>query len=225
MVKWTKEFSAKYETPHKLKHEVLKPSILKALRNIKNKQIADFGCGSGYFSRILAKKGAIVTAIDRSEEQIKIAMSNDRKNITYIKSEIYKTKLNDEQFDIALVNLVLIEAKSSNEFKRIIKECYRTLRHGGMLVIGATHPTNIGRGSKIVNIYPTHNKTYFDNGVKCQIVCYLANGSTMEFYPNYHYTLEFYINTLIDTGFSIKRFIEPKCNENFPVAVVIVAEK
>ncbi|MBI4162037.1 MAG: hypothetical protein HY513_00005 [Candidatus Aenigmarchaeota archaeon] len=47
----------------------------------------------------------------------------------------------------------------------------------------------------------------------------------MEFYPNYHYTLEFYINSLIDAGFSIKRLSESKCDEEFPVGIVIVAEK
>ncbi|MBI4162285.1 MAG: SAM-dependent methyltransferase, partial [Candidatus Aenigmarchaeota archaeon] len=54
MVKWTKEFTKEYEVPHKLKHEVLKPSILKMLGNVKGKQIVDLGCGSGHFSRILA---------------------------------------------------------------------------------------------------------------------------------------------------------------------------
>ncbi len=39
----------------------------------KEKKLLDAGCGEGYLSRILAKQGAMMTAVDYAEKMIEIA--------------------------------------------------------------------------------------------------------------------------------------------------------
>jgi ubiquinone/menaquinone biosynthesis C-methylase UbiE len=48
--------------------------------DIKGKKVLDCGCGTGYHSVLCAKKGALVTAIDISEEMLKISKMRAKYN-------------------------------------------------------------------------------------------------------------------------------------------------
>lgn len=67
----------------------INPSRIQFVKNnfsLKNKTILDVGCGGGIFSESLAKEGAIVDAIDLSEQSIKTAkehMQINGLNINY----------------------------------------------------------------------------------------------------------------------------------------------
>ena len=56
------------------------PLLFKLLGNIKEKTILEIGCGNGYFARILARKGAKVSAFDISPKLIKFAKQNEKEN-------------------------------------------------------------------------------------------------------------------------------------------------
>lgn len=221
MVNYTKKFAKDFEIPGRLRHDVIRPNIFKAIGNVKDKKVVDMGCGSGYFSRMLAAKGAKVTGIDSSKEQISIAVSRGTKNIRYLLDNITSTKLKSNSFDIAMLSLVLIELPLT-VFIKVIKETHRLLKKGGLLFIGDRHPFNINKPTKLG--YRLIKDNYFANGQKGKSIGYRIDGKKMVFHGDHHYTLEFYINTLIENGFSIKRFLEPKCDADFPAGMIIVAE-
>lgn len=224
MVKWNEDFAAEYEIPGIEKHRITRPAIEKVFGDVKGKKIADLGCGSGYYSRILAKKGAYVTGIDKNENQLGTAMKKKLTNIQYVKGDLANTKLKPNFFDKALLNLVLIEAPSPKAVSKIIKDAHRILKKNGTLVIGDLHPHNMNKKCEIEEMI-AEGKNYFDNGAKCKGISERINGKKIVFYPNYHYTLEFYANTLIENGFAITRLIEPGWKEGFPVSIVIEAKK
>ncbi|OMI26204.1 hypothetical protein BTA31_15420 [Bacillus haynesii] len=55
------------------KEVFLNPAIFSLIDMVKNQRVLDAGCGEGYFSRLLAKAGASVTAVDYSPRMIDIA--------------------------------------------------------------------------------------------------------------------------------------------------------
>lgn len=73
--------------------------------------VLDVGCGGGILSEALAKKGAIVTAIDVVEKNIAIAQSHGQKhnlNIDYRLASIEQLAKNDLRFDIVF-NMEVVE--------------------------------------------------------------------------------------------------------------------
>ena len=59
------------------------PALLKILGDIKGKNILDLGCGPGFFSRMIAKKGGKVVGVDISKKWIQIC-KEDNKDIKNI---------------------------------------------------------------------------------------------------------------------------------------------
>ncbi len=124
----------RYSTPHIRKEYIRRPAILKILGKIKNKKIIDLGCGDGYYSRILAKKGAKVIGVDFSYQSIKLAKFQEEKEnlgIDYYKSDISKLNfLKNSSFDIALAEMVLVTIPTQNKYIKVVKETYKILKKG-----------------------------------------------------------------------------------------------
>lgn len=67
-----------------IKHDALKrylqyPGLLKLLGNVKGKRVLDIGCGNGFFSSMIAERGAKIVGFDISEKQIEFAKDNEEK--------------------------------------------------------------------------------------------------------------------------------------------------
>lgn len=52
---------------------------MRACGDVKGRRVLDLGCGQGYFSRVLARAGAKVCAVDISEQQIANAVKHEQK--------------------------------------------------------------------------------------------------------------------------------------------------
>lgn len=55
------------------KEVLLTPTLLELVGDVSGKRVLDAGCGDGFLSRLLAERGAIVHAIDYSENMLAIA--------------------------------------------------------------------------------------------------------------------------------------------------------
>lgn len=92
---WTKKQSEKFETPNYSKEYFRRPIILKNLDNIKGKKIIEFGCGSGYWTRLLSGKGAKCVGVDNSKEQIERAIEEEKRKprgIKYLKKRCVQSE-------------------------------------------------------------------------------------------------------------------------------------
>lgn len=117
------------------------PVIFKVLGDVKNKKVIEIGCGNGYFSRFLAKRGARVTAIDLSDKLLEFAISREKANplgIKYLVRDAANLRgLENRFFDVALANMSLMDIADA---KGAIKEVSRVLKKGGRFVFSTTHP-------------------------------------------------------------------------------------
>ncbi len=100
---------------------------------LTDKRIVDLGCGNGRLARRLAASGNLVTGVDSSEEQIRLARKESHgDNPSYLLRSMETTGLPDASFDAALLSQSLHHAADP---AGAIREAYRLLAPGGRLLI------------------------------------------------------------------------------------------
>lgn len=115
--------------------ERLKYKLL-SITNIKDKVVADLGCGTGFVSLALANEASIVFSVDNSSnmlKQLKINSSDKNyKNLYLIKSSLDNLTLFDESVDAIFINMALHHIKDA---KKAISEMHRVLKKDGVVII------------------------------------------------------------------------------------------
>lgn len=118
-----------------------KEYLFKILGDVKDKKVLDVGAGTGRVSVNLQKKGADVTALDVSEEMLKILKQKSnpphrgarrRGGIKIKVGDAENLDFKDESFDIILATFLIVHLKNPKYF---FKEAYRVLKNGGELII------------------------------------------------------------------------------------------
>src|SRR4029450_6290501 len=90
--------------------------------------VLELGCGSGYFTRALARSGADIVAIDVSPELLEIAKANcSAPNVRYEIQNAYTLSYPDAVFDSVVGSSVLHHL----EIEEALSEIYRVLKLGG----------------------------------------------------------------------------------------------
>jgi SAM-dependent methyltransferase len=88
------------------------------------------GCGTGYFTRELARSGADVVAIDISRDLLEIAKANcSAPNVRYEIQNAYELTYPHAAFDSVVGSSVLHHL----EIEEAIREIYRVLKPGGTI--------------------------------------------------------------------------------------------
>src|SRR5438067_3785743 len=92
-----------------IEQEPIMPHFLALLGDIAGLTVLDAGCGQGYLSRILARRGAQVTGIDISANLIRIAREQDPDHtITYQVANLCQPlPAYRQHFDLAVSHFVL----------------------------------------------------------------------------------------------------------------------
>jgi SAM-dependent methyltransferase len=102
--------------------------------------IADIGCGTGYGTFILSKKGHAV-GVDFSEGSVRYAQRS-HSNCEYIRGGASALPLKNDGFD-AVTAFEVIERLHDPEI--LLDECHRILRNGGTLLLSSQNPAHIGK--------------------------------------------------------------------------------
>lgn len=98
--------------------------------------VLDAGCGTGIYSRRLAKKGLYVVGIDASEEMLQIARNkqvNEDPVIEYVKGDLHYLPFKDRIFDSVVCIAALEFCRNA---KQVIHELGRVLKPQGQIVFG-----------------------------------------------------------------------------------------
>jgi ubiquinone/menaquinone biosynthesis C-methylase UbiE len=97
-------------------------------------ELIELGCGTGFYTKVLAANASHVMATDLSDEMLAVARTQlkDPENVTVAKADCEKTDFPDGRFgSVFMANLVhVIENPSTT-----LQEAYRILKDGGLLLI------------------------------------------------------------------------------------------
>jgi ubiquinone/menaquinone biosynthesis C-methylase UbiE len=127
---------------------------------LRGKRVIDCGCGAGEYVRGLSALGADAWGIEYSEDKVREARRHaDLPQERMAVGDIEHLGFDDDHFDIALVNEVLEHVPDD---RRGIREVYRVLKPGGLIVVFSpnrlypfeTHGVSLRSGTKVPHYMP-----------------------------------------------------------------------
>lgn len=172
--------------------------------DLTNQDAIELGCGTGYVSGWMVRRGARVTAIDVSSLQLATARELAEKHgadITFIEGNAEATGLEDSCFDFAISEY---GAAIWCQPEKWLREAWRLLRPGGKLVFLGNHPM-------VLLCSPT-------NGAPCEKTLhrpYLgmwgADWTKVEFDPSgvcFNLTISAWMSLFSEIGFKVENYQE-----------------
>ena len=131
---WGKMADKFDETARYVVGEAINEEISERLSNEKNMgSVIEFGCGTGYFTKVIAKNAKHVIATDISDDMLEMAIKRlkDYKNVSFQKADCKATNFSDNEFDtVFMANLLHVIKNPSCA----LEESYRILKPGGLLI-------------------------------------------------------------------------------------------
>ena len=189
------------------------PALFSMIPDLKDKTILDLGCGFGEHCKRFVENGAKkVVGIDISEKMLEIAkQENADSKITYINMPMENISQLKEKFDVVISSLAFHYVE---DFAGVIKNIFDLLNEKGIFLFSQENP--------LCTCFSGGNRwTKDENGNKLYINLsnYGIEGEResswfVDNVKKYHRTFSSIINTLIETGFTIEKMIEPLPTED-----------
>lgn len=198
------------------------PGFFQMLPDIRGLRGIDIGCGEGHNTRLLAEHGAILSAIDISEDFIAFAQqteSEQPRGISYQVASAVALPFADDTFDFATGFMSFMDIP---ETALVLSEAHRVLKPGGFLQFSITHPCFNTPYRK--NLRDAQGKTFaiavgdyfhnlngkIDEWIFGSAPVALRSGLPLFQAPRFTLTLSDWINGAIQAGFQIEQIGEPR---------------
>ncbi|MHA2290446.1 MAG: class I SAM-dependent methyltransferase [Promethearchaeota archaeon] len=197
------------------------PAFFKMLPDIKELKGLDIGCGEGYNTRIAARKGAIINAIDISEVFIASAQESEIQEPLGIKYQVASAidlPFSDEFFDFAMATMSLMDISDT---EKAISEAFRVIKPKGFFQFSITHPcfmiSNLGwvkdKDGKRIGLVVSDYFKRSDGEIEEWIFGAAPKDMTDKMrkfkIPRFDRILSDWLNLLIRIGFVLEEFCEP----------------
>jgi ubiquinone/menaquinone biosynthesis C-methylase UbiE len=178
--------------------------------DVRGRKVLDAGCGTGYLSKQLSDRGALVSGVDLSDRMIEIARANHPDIEFRVDSCSELRTAGDAQFDIVIANYVLMDTP---DLEGAMRAFHRVLRKDGVVVLIFSHPCFPQGGARVAGIENevSYHWTfpYFEQR-RC--VDPPWGHFTSEFIW-FHRPLSDYWREFRSAGFSVAEFEEPRISE------------
>lgn len=231
---WTQHARAGFDV---YRDRVNTPAFLKMLPPVAGLSGLDIGCGEGGNTRELARRGAVMTALDVSPTFLRHARETERDEplgIEYVHADAACMPFTAAAFDFATAFMSLMDMP---EQAAVLAEANRVLRPGGFLQFSILHPCFVppyrrvlreadGRTVRAIEI-----AGYFDN-IDGRVDRWWFSALPAEERvrvpsfqePRFHRPLSAWLNLVIAAGFILERLGEPCADEAIAEAVPAVAD-
>jgi ubiquinone/menaquinone biosynthesis C-methylase UbiE len=189
-------------------HRVVMPAVLDLCG--PGRRILDLACGQGVLTRALAGTGRTVVGVDASEQLIHIARAEEERQplgIRYVEDDARSLDhVDDCSFDGVTCSLALTDI---DELAGVLAAVGRVLKPGGWLVLATLHPCFGTAHIAVVELNGNpgvHVSRYFEEGR-----WWSANPDRLLAPIGWHHrTLSTVLNLLLEAGFVLDRFEEPR---------------
>lgn len=158
------------------------PYIDMFLNSLNGKDVLDIGSGLGNLTNYIYEKGFNVTAIDLSDEMIKLAKKN-YSNIEFIKMDMKNINLN-KQFD-GISLLYSLFHLTKEEVKEVLPKYHKILKNNGKMLIILQD----GQGEQVVNTPLNKELLMFVNYYSLEEITNILNKNNFKII-NYQYKIE-----------------------------------
>jgi ubiquinone/menaquinone biosynthesis C-methylase UbiE len=194
---------------------IIDPTLWEQLGEVKGLKVLDAGCGNGYLSRQLARKGANVVGVDISKHFISYCKEKEKENP--LGCEFFEGSLTEmpfiesNSFDIVVSNIVMVDVQ---DYHAAFKEINRILKSKGRFVWSNLHPI-FGSTSQIFYRLP-FDSSRNEERIVLMIDRYFDTGAVLmswgDIKPIWQFqrTLQDYSKALNKAGFLIREILEPK---------------
>jgi ubiquinone/menaquinone biosynthesis C-methylase UbiE len=201
------------------------PAFFEMLPEVDGLSGLDIGCGEGHNTRLLAKCGARVTAIDISGVFVQSAQQAEEQEplgIDYNIASAVELPFGDATFDFAVGFMSFMDIPETD---RVLAEVHRVLNPGGFLQFSIEHPCfatphrrNLRNQEGLT--YAIEVGDYFRN-LQGEIAEWIFGAAPPEVKeglrrfktPRFTRTIGQWLNLLLDTGFVLERIEEPRPND------------
>ena len=190
--------------------EVILPNLLRLINPKPGQKIIDIGCGTGFFARALAEKGAVLTGLDNSTDMIKTATTFKTPDpITYLVGSADNLKLlKNKAYDAALIVLAL---QNMEHLAKVFNEAARVLKPGGNLYLVLNHPAFRIPKASSWEWTPDQNTQFrridkYLSESKQKIV--MHPGESSAYTLSFHRPLQTYVKLLGKSGFGVTNLEE-----------------
>ncbi|MDX6500717.1 MAG: hypothetical protein QOG23_3977 [Blastocatellia bacterium] len=198
------------------------PAFFAMLPKVKGLAGLDIGCGEGYNTRMLAKLGARVSAVDISDIFISYAKRTEQEaplGIDYQVASAVDLPFAEGTFDFATAFMSLMDVP---ETERALVEVHRVLKPDGFLQFSIAHPCFDTPHRR--NLRDANHRTYaievgdYFAGSDGTIDEWLFKAAPLQAkqglrkfrIPRFRHTLSFWLSLLISTGFQLEQVEEPR---------------
>ncbi|MFH1999982.1 MAG: class I SAM-dependent methyltransferase [Planctomycetota bacterium] len=201
------------------------PVFLEMLPDISGATGLDIGCGEGHNTRLLSRRGAAMWGIDISTRFIGFAEEKEREEphgIHYSVACAASLPFPDHAFDFAAAFMSFMDMP---DYERALSEAYRVIKPGGFLQFSISHPCFFTPHMKWVldedgRRIAMESARYFE-GCEGEIEEWIFSTATSEQkkaypafrIPRFYRTLAEWCNLLLDVGFTLERFAEPRATD------------
>jgi ubiquinone/menaquinone biosynthesis C-methylase UbiE len=183
--------SAEYQRTHESQLGIVEPTWgvwaipereLQVLGDVAGKDVLELGCGGAQWSVALARRGARVTGLDLSEEQIRHAEELARRegvSVSLVCGSAEEAPFEDRSFDVVFCDH---GAMTFADPRRTVPEVARLLRPGGLFAFNAASPimeiaydlATGGVGERLVRDYFTLDAVEEEDGAVSFVLPYGA---------------------------------------------------
>jgi 2-polyprenyl-3-methyl-5-hydroxy-6-metoxy-1,4-benzoquinol methylase len=183
------------------RQHLLNPALLNLLGDVSGKAILDAGCGTGYLSRMLARKGARVVGVEPAEPMFKFAVSKEEEvplGIAYLQEDLSEFH-SEEKFDCVVSNMVFMDIPS---YENAMRNCINALRSHGSFIFSISHPCFEDIGDE------------WEENKQVIVKEYLKEYEVQRHHAySFHRPLSSYVNLVVESGCEIVKMIEPGLDE------------
>jgi ubiquinone/menaquinone biosynthesis C-methylase UbiE len=216
---WTRLSRAGYDV---YRDHLNTPDFFAMLPEVEGLSGLDIGCGEGSNTRLLAGRGARVTAFDVSEIFIRHAIrpsAPEQSKADYLVASAVEVPFADATFDFATGFMSFMDIPETDA---VLAEAYRVLKPGAFLQFSITHPCfdlkhrrNLRDENGVA--YAVEVGGYFEN-LQGDVDEWLFSAAPPEAkagvanfrIPRFTHTLSHWLNLLIGKGFILERVEEPR---------------